>query len=108
MPGQGSVTSDRTVQRGRKRTVVEERHEPSEVVEEPVAAEPTAEALARVEFAVGATLNLGNYESARVDVKLTLPCPQDMESIDMTYAYAKEWAERKLNTEIAYYRKQSA
>lgn len=45
----------------------------------------------------GATVNLGNYESARVDVMLTVPCY--LEEIDEIYPRAKEWVDQKLATE---------
>ena len=45
----------------------------------------------------GATVNLGNYESARVDVLLTVPCY--LEEVDDIYPKVKEWVDQKLATE---------
>lgn len=44
-----------------------------------------------VEVGIGKTVNLGNYESARVDVKLTVPCTNDSDAIQATYSDALEW-----------------
>lgn len=46
---------------------------------------------------VGVTRNLGNYESLRVSLSLTLPCKQDSQDIEDTYASAKGWVDDKIN-----------
>lgn len=45
----------------------------------------------------GATVNLGNYQSARVDVMLSIPCY--VEEIDEIYPKAKEWVDSRLAKE---------
>lgn len=53
---------------------------------------------ASIELGYGLTLNIGNYESARVDVKLSVPCYK--EEVDDAYAWAKKWAEERLQQEV--------
>ena len=60
-------------------------------------------ALAMVEVSIGVTRNLGNYESVKFNVSVTMPCAADPESLDSTYADAKAWVDSKieaLNSEI--------
>ena len=45
----------------------------------------------------GATINLGNYESARIDVMLVVPCY--VEEIDTVFPKVKEWVDAKLAKE---------
>jgi len=56
-----------------------------------------------VEIGYGLTLNIGNYESARVDVKLTLPCYA--EEANAAYDFAKKWAEERVQGEVKEIRK---
>lgn len=42
------------------------------------------------------TINLGDYNSAKVQVSLHVPCKH--EEIDETFDFAKEWVETKVNT----------
>jgi hypothetical protein len=56
-------------------------------------------AAATVDVGYGLTLNIGNYESARVDVRVSVPCYR--EEMDDAYAYAKEWAEKRVQKEVA-------
>ena len=47
----------------------------------------------------GLTLNLGNYESARFDVTITMPCyPEDVEACD---EWCRAWAEERTKQEMA-------
>lgn len=52
---------------------------------------------AEVGYEIGLTLNLGNYESARITVGVKLPCY--VEELDVTLQRAKAWAEKHLETE---------
>ncbi len=52
---------------------------------------------ARVSVDYGLTINLGNYESARIGVSVTVPCYT--EEIDDAYAYAVEWATKRVAQE---------
>ena len=52
---------------------------------------------AKVQVEYGLTLNLGNYESARVSVAVTVPCYR--EEIEDAHAFATDWCESKLYEE---------
>lgn len=56
-----------------------------------------AEHVASVGTSRGITLNLGNYESARIDVWMSLPV--DVENVEKGYAVAAEFVEKKLEEE---------
>lgn len=58
---------------------------------------------AKVSVSMGLTLNLGNYESARIDVALVVPCYR--EEVDAAYKYANKWVEDRLGTEVQNIRK---
>lgn len=45
----------------------------------------------------GRTINLGDYNSARFDVHLTLPC--DPENLDAAYNWAAEWVDNRIQEE---------
>lgn len=46
----------------------------------------------------GRVLNLGNYESARVGVTITVPC--DKESLNDAYTFATDWVSSKIEEAI--------
>lgn len=52
-----------------------------------------------VTFRAGLTLNMGNYETARVDVGIDFPC--DADKIDTAYKRAKEWVTTRLQDEVS-------
>ena len=58
---------------------------------------------AMVEIGYGLTLNIGNYESARIDVRVSLPCY--VEETDQAFAFAKKWTEERIQTEVKEIRK---
>jgi hypothetical protein len=58
---------------------------------------------AQVELGYGLTLNIGNYESARVDVKVSVPCYR--EEADAAYEWAKQWAEERVRQAVSAVRK---
>lgn len=51
-----------------------------------------------VTFACGTTKNMGNYESLRIEVRVTLPCY--VEEIDRIYLKAKQWVDDRLDAEL--------
>ena len=53
---------------------------------------------AKVELGYGLTVSLGDYEFARVDVKVSIPCYR--EEVDATYAQAKSWVEERIKAEV--------
>lgn len=52
---------------------------------------------ARVGIALGLTINLGKYSSARIDVSLDMPCYK--EEIDDTYLFVQKWCEDRIEAE---------
>lgn len=50
---------------------------------------------AKVEFQCGLTKNLGNYESLKFHVGITIPC--SLEDANEAYTQAKQWVDAKVN-----------
>lgn len=50
--------------------------------------------LCRIEVEGGRTVNLGNFESARFGVKISMPC--HMNDLDSAYDSAREWVDKKM------------
>lgn len=44
------------------------------------------------------TVNLGNYESAKVSVSVTIPCVKD--DLDATYEFATNWVSEKIGEAV--------
>lgn len=63
--------------------------------------ELTTGANATINVSSGITLNLGNYESLRIDVGITLPCKPTKKDVEDTYARCIEWVEEKLAQQTA-------
>lgn len=55
--------------------------------------------VAKVERGFGLTLNLGKFESARVDVHITVPC--HVEDIENADEFAKQWCASRIKQEVA-------
>jgi hypothetical protein len=55
--------------------------------------------MANVGVKLGATVNLGDYNSRRVDVSLYMPSETDRKSLDKTFKKALKWCDKKV-TEI--------
>ena len=53
----------------------------------------------------GATINLGNYESGRIDVMLSVPCY--IEEVEEIYKPIKEWVDNKVYDEVKELREAS-
>lgn len=62
-----------------------------------------ATAAATVEVGVGITLNLGNYETARLDVRVSRPCYR--EEIDAAFKATQQYVEEQIKTQITEIRK---
>jgi len=63
------------------------------VNKEPYGVDPNYKGM-QIEVSGGRTINLGNYESARVDICITVPCgPGTLES---AYKFATEWVDQKM------------
>lgn len=52
----------------------------------------------KVRVSLGQTVNIGNYESVRVDVTLELPC--DELTRDSAFEKVKKWVMDKLSREV--------
>ena len=66
--------------------------EHQEVVGEKV----TPDAPAYVSVSMGVTRNVGNYESVKIHVGITLPCAPTSDDIDATYNEAKGWVDARV------------
>lgn len=53
---------------------------------------------ARVHVEMGMTVNLGNYESCRISVAITVPCYY--EEHEAAYEYARSWVEKRTLVEV--------
>jgi hypothetical protein len=54
--------------------------------------------VARVRRGYGLTLNLSNYESARLDVAVEVPCY--VEDVDAADEWARQWVEKRVVQEV--------
>jgi hypothetical protein len=54
--------------------------------------------LHKVEVGGGMTINLGNYESARIDVRLTVPCTK--EELTEAYDWASDWVSERIQKAV--------
>lgn len=54
---------------------------------------------AKVFMDLAVTINLGNYESAKISVGISVPCYK--EEVDAAYDYAKNWISDRLQQEVA-------
>jgi len=58
------------------------------------------EDMAEVGFSLSHTKNLGNYESLRVEVRITLPCKPDPKSLEEAYEFCSEFVNDKMSGNI--------
>lgn len=57
---------------------------------------------AQVTVEMSHTKNLGNFQSARLGVAITIPCSSaDVVSVDASFEFAKNWCDVKLSGMIA-------
>ena len=68
-----------------------------EVSNERIRIRPFISQPASISVKAGVTINLGNYESGRVDVMLTMPCYP--EEIDGVYEDVKSWVDARVSHE---------
>jgi len=66
--------------------------------EEVVAIQTFEGPVAKVRRGYGLTLNLGNYESARLDVTVEVPCY--LEDVDAADEWARQWVEKRVVKEV--------
>lgn len=74
-----------------------------EVTEETLEVREFVTTPAETGLALGLTLNLGGYETARVDVRLYVPCYR--EEIVETYAFAEGFVKERIQSEVDAIRK---
>lgn len=65
-----------------------------EVSQERIRIRPFVSNPASISVKAGITINLGNYESGRVDVMLTMPCYP--EEVDEVYEDVKSWVDSRV------------
>lgn len=68
-----------------------------EATEEMIGGEMFDEPPANVAVNLGLTRNLGNYESIKFSVSLSVPTANKPEEIEQAFAFAKEWVDAKVN-----------
>jgi len=54
---------------------------------------------ARVSYSVTKTINLGNYESVKVQAGLEVQCDRTDEALDATWEQTKEWVDARIREE---------
>ncbi|CAA2141442.1 hypothetical protein [Hyphomicrobium sp. ghe19] len=88
------------VQEKHKGTVVSELNdsEKVEVPDEVVSKKATSDPLCEVGVEASYTMNLGDYNSVRVQVSLKVQCQHA--EIDQVFDYTKEWTDTKMQTMI--------
>lgn len=97
----GSTTAKAQVKRHTQaelregRTLAREAHQ-TEVLDE---REIDPSRMARIRFGAGLTINLGNYESARIDVQVEMPC--DVDDLDSAFNDAAQFVSDRLSEEEA-------
>lgn len=52
----------------------------------------------KISVSIGRTINMGNYESARIDVSTEMECV--VADMDATYAKAKAWCDERVTEEL--------
>jgi len=67
------------------------------VSEDRIRIRPFATNPATVSVKAGATVNLGNFESARIDVMLSMPCY--VEEVNFIYEQVKDWVDDRVQKE---------
>jgi len=77
-----------------------------DLAEETLAVHSFVTAPASVSVEMGMTINLGNFESARVTVSVSVPCYK--EEVESAHAYARKWVEDRVVEESKKIRKFSA
>lgn len=56
--------------------------------------------MANVGVKLGRTINLGDFESLRVDVSLFMPSETDKKSLKKTFKFCKNWCDDKMDEVI--------
>lgn len=59
---------------------------------------------AEIRIDLGATLNMGNYESLRIGISLSVPCPNTKTGIESAFKASEKYVEAKLDKLIKKHR----
>jgi hypothetical protein len=94
---EGAATVMKTVTGTGKQVLSEDQH--SEAVPMNKEVQITAQPWCEVGFEASFTKNLGNYQSARLNVIVKIPCPAG--DIDEVFDYARTWVNGKLETLVS-------
>lgn len=65
--------------------------------------ESTSEVMANVGFGIARTINLGNFESVKVQVDIHVPSEVTEDEIEGNYEFAKGWCEEKMDEIVSAY-----
>lgn len=68
-----------------------------DAVEEQIAVHRFVTTPMTIKVGVGLSINLGNFEFAKLSVEMTIPCYK--EEAEEAYAFAQSWVEQKVTTE---------
>jgi hypothetical protein len=94
-PKQAKATVTTELKEGKETKAESVVHETPDA---PVATVPTVEQLPVVGCSMGYTHNLGNYQSARIDVSISIPCP--FGEINQIYEWAENWVNERVKKAI--------
>jgi hypothetical protein len=95
---EGAATITKAVVDGKaKQTISEDQTQ--EIVPVKDAVQMAAQPWCEVGFEASFTKNLGNYQSARLNVIVKIPCPAG--DIDEVFDYARTWVNGKLETLVS-------
>lgn len=102
-----SVTSELVKNRGRGRSpiVLAENHSIGEMAEILMPETFIPGAVGHLDIEVGATVNMTDFNSARISVRLSLPIPGDLDAANMAYPILKDWCDGRVSEEVAAYRR---
>jgi hypothetical protein len=89
--GRSEIYVTRTIEQGPR--VVSDTEDKSLIAVHRFVTEP-----AEVGVELGLTLNLDNYEFAKINVSVTMPCYK--EEVDETFRYAQSWVKSRLQAEV--------
>lgn len=96
---QGKLVKDKNGEAVKNETIISDENHyvetPATVASgNPVTAQPVI-----VEFSVGSTHNVGDYNSVKFHVGINIPCQHD--EIEGVFDFARTWCEGKLNEVVA-------
>ncbi len=91
------VTSEITVSKSTKGVVTDEKVKPT-TVEHPGATTPYGTGMI-ITVEGGKTVNLGNFNSAKIGVSISVPC--NMASLEDAWDFGSNWVSKKIDEAVA-------